>query len=75
MISRARVHARARKAAFRSESAAFSSYCDLGANIDYNLQVLLVQKVLRELARDPGSGKFKDLDQQREPMQKPRFRY
>jgi hypothetical protein len=47
------------------------SYGDLGANIDYNSQVLLVQKVLRELARDPGSGKFKDLDQQREPMQKP----
>ena len=42
------------------------SYSDLGANIDYNSQVLLVQKVLSELARDPGSGKFKDLQQQKE---------
>jgi len=52
------------------------SYGDLGACIDYNSQVLLVQKLLSELARDPGSGKFKDLHQQRddqqlEPMQKP----
>ena len=47
------------------------SYSDLGANIDYNSQVLLVQKVLSELARDPGSAKFKDLQQQKEPMQKP----
>jgi hypothetical protein len=51
-------------------------YNDLGAIIDYNAQVLLVQKLLSELARDPGSGKFKDLhqqkdDQQRQPMQKP----
>ena len=51
-------------------------YNDLGACIDYNAQVLLVQKLLSELARDPGSGKFKDLhqqkdDQQRQPMQKP----
>jgi hypothetical protein len=37
------------------------SYGELGANIDYNSQVLLVQKVLSELARDPGGGKFKDL--------------
>ena len=49
---------------------------DLGACIDYNAQVLLVQKLLSELARDPGSGKFKDLqqqkgDQQGHPMQKP----
>ena len=36
-------------------------YTDLGAIIDYNAQVLLVQKLLSELARDPGSGKFKDL--------------
>jgi hypothetical protein len=48
-------------------------YSDLGACIDYNAQVLLVQKVLSELARDPGSGKFKDLqqakdDQQLQPM-------
>ena len=51
-------------------------YNDLGACIDYNAQVLLVQKLLSELARDPGSGKFKDLhqqkdDQQLQPMQKP----
>ena len=51
-------------------------YNDLGACIDYNAQVLLVQKLLSELARDPGSGKFKDLHQQKddqelEPMQKP----
>jgi hypothetical protein len=39
-------------------------YNDLGASIDYNAQVLLVQKILSELARDPGSGKFKDLQQQ-----------
>jgi len=51
-------------------------YNDLGACIDYNAQVLLVQKLLSELARDPGSGKFKDLQQQRDdqqlqPMQRP----
>ena len=51
-------------------------YNDLGASIDHNAQVLLVQKLLSELARDPGSGKFKDLhqqkdDQQLQPMQKP----
>ena len=51
-------------------------YNDLGASIDHNAQVLLVQKLLGELARDPGSSKFKDLqqqkdDQQLEPMQKP----
>ena len=51
-------------------------YNDLGACIDYNAQVLLVQKLLSELARDPGSGKFKDLqqpkdDQQPQAMQKP----
>ena len=51
-------------------------YNDLGACIDYNAQVLLVQKLLSELARDPGSGKFKDLhqqtdDQELQPMQKP----
>jgi hypothetical protein len=39
-------------------------YNDLGASIDYNAQVLLVQKLLSELARDPGSGKFKDLQKQ-----------
>ena len=51
-------------------------YSDLGASIDHNAQVLLVQKLLSELARDPGSGRFKDLqqqkdDQQLQPMQKP----
>jgi len=51
-------------------------YNDLGACIDYNAQVLLVQKLLSELARDPGSGKFKDVehqrdDQQLQPMQRP----
>ena len=51
-------------------------YNDLGASIDHNAQVLLVQKLLGELARDPGSSKFKDLhqqtdDQQLQPMQKP----
>jgi hypothetical protein len=44
-------------------------YNDLGAIIDYNAQVLLVQKLLSELARDPGSGKFKDLQQQRGDQQ------
>lgn len=46
------------------------SYSDLGACIDYNAQVLLVQKVLSELARDPGSGKFKDLQQQKGDQQR-----
>jgi len=51
-------------------------YNDLGASIDHNAQVLLAQKLLSELARDPGSGKFKDLsiqkdDPQLQPMQKP----
>jgi hypothetical protein len=44
-------------------------YNDLGAIIDYNAQVSLVQKALSELARDPGSGKFKDLQQQRDDQQ------
>jgi hypothetical protein len=44
-------------------------YGDLGAIIDYNAQVLLVQKLLSELARDPGSGKFKDLQQQQDDQQ------
>ena len=53
-----------------------ASYNDLGACIDHNAQVLLAQKLLSGLARDPGSSKFKDLhqqkdDQQLEPMQKP----
>ena len=51
-------------------------YGDLGASIDHDAQVLLVQKLLSELARDPGSSKFKDLqqqtdDQELQPMQKP----
>ena len=44
-------------------------YNDLGACIDYNAQVLLAQKALSELARDPGSGKFKDLQQQKGDQQ------
>jgi hypothetical protein len=44
-------------------------YNDLGASIDHDAQVLLVQKVLSELARDPGSGKFKDLQQQKGDQQ------
>ena len=41
-------------------------YSDLGACIDHNSQVLLAQKLLGELARDPGSGNFKDLHQQKD---------
>jgi len=44
-------------------------YNDLGAVIDYNAQVSFVQKVLSELARDPGSGNFKDLQKQRDDQQ------
>jgi hypothetical protein len=44
-------------------------YNDLGASIDHDAQVLFVQKVLSELARDPGSGKFKDLQQQKGDQQ------
>jgi hypothetical protein len=44
-------------------------YNDLGACIDYDAQILLVQKVLSELARDPGSSKFKDLQQQKDDQQ------
>jgi hypothetical protein len=44
-------------------------YNDLGACIDYNAQVLLVKKVLSELARDPDSGKFKVLQQQKDDQQ------
>ena len=52
-------------------------YSDLGECIDHNAQVLLVQKVLGELARDPDGTKInKDLhqqkdDQQAEPMDRP----
>ena len=48
-----------------------ASYGDLGACIDHNAQVLLVQKLLSELARDPSSGKFKDLHQQRDDQTRP----
>jgi len=44
-------------------------YGDLGASIDHDAQVLLVQKLLSELARDPGSGTFKDLHQERDKEQ------
>ena len=46
-------------------------YNDLGACIDYNAQVSLVRKLLSELARDPGSGNFKDLQQQKDDQQLP----
>jgi hypothetical protein len=46
-------------------------YSDLGACIDHNAQVLLVQKLLSELARDPSSGDFKELQQQRDDQQRP----
>jgi len=45
-------------------------YNDLGAIIDYNAQVLLVQKVLGELARDPSSASFKDSQKQRDDHNK-----
>jgi hypothetical protein len=48
-------------------------YSDLGACIDYNAQVSLVRKLLSELARDPGSGKFKDLQQQKGDQQPQRM--
>ena len=47
------------------------SYSDLGAIIDYDAQVLLVRKLLSELARDPGSGDFKDLQQQKDEQGQP----
>ncbi len=43
-------------------------YNDLGAIID-NAQILLVQKVLSELARNPGNGKFNELQKQRDDQQ------
>jgi hypothetical protein len=48
-------------------------YNDLGAIIDYNAQVSLVRKLLSELARDPGSGKFKDLQHQKDDQQPQRM--
>jgi hypothetical protein len=44
-------------------------YSALGACIDYNAQVSLVRKLLSELARDPDSGKFKDVGQQKDDQQ------
>jgi hypothetical protein len=44
-------------------------YNDLGACIDYDAQILSVEKVLSELARDPSSGKFNDLQQQKDHQQ------
>ena len=46
-------------------------YNYLGACIDYNAQVSFVKKVLSGLARDPGSSKFKDLQQSKgdQPLQ------
>ena len=41
------------------------SYGDLGPCIDHNAQVLLVQKVLSEMARDPGSSDFKELQKEK----------
>ena len=41
-------------------------YNDLGACIDYDAQVMFVQKVLSGLARDPGSSKFKELQHQKD---------
>jgi hypothetical protein len=41
-------------------------YRDLGACIDHNAQLLLVQKLLSELARDPDSADFKALQQPRD---------
>jgi len=41
-------------------------YNHLGACIDYDAQILSAEKVLSELARDPGSGKFKGLEQQKD---------
>jgi hypothetical protein len=49
-------------------------YSDLGACTDYDAQVSFVRKVLAELARDPGTGKFTVLSQQRdEPRQSESF--
>lgn len=41
-------------------------YSDLGACIDYDAQVLLVQKALSDLARDPGGSRFKELQLQKD---------
>ena len=40
-------------------------YNDLGACIDYHAQVSLAQKLLSELARDPGSGTFRSTAKRR----------
>jgi hypothetical protein len=44
-------------------------YRNAGAVVDQDALELLAQKLLSELARDPGSGKFKDLSQQRDDQQ------
>ena len=41
-------------------------YADLGAIIDYDSQIMAVKKLLSAMARDPGSGKFKDLQHQKD---------
>jgi hypothetical protein len=45
-------------------------YSDLGACIDYDAQVLSVQKLLSDLARDP-EGKLRDLHRPRGDQQRP----
>ena len=46
-----------------------ASYGDLGACIDRNAQVLLAQKLLSELARDPGVGQKGDQQANQKPLQ------
>lgn len=46
-------------------------YADLGACIDYDSQVTAVKKLLSAMAREPGSGKFKDLQNQRDGKLQP----
>jgi hypothetical protein len=51
-------------------------YGDLGTFVDQHGLDLLAQKLLSELARDPGNGKFKDLQQQKGDQQlQPRESY
>jgi hypothetical protein len=51
-------------------------YGDLGTFVDQDGLDLLARKLLSELARDPGSGKFKDLQQQKGDQQlQPRESY
>ena len=44
-------------------------YGHLGFFVDRDSLDMLAQKLLSELARDPGSGKFKDLQQQKDGQQ------